>query len=268
MNRVAEVFRGLRESNQKAIMPFLVAGDPSVDSLPGVLRGCERGGASVIEVGIPFSDPIADGPVIAAAMHRALQRGMTPATVFEQIAGVRAEIRAAIVVMVSVSIVTRLGGSERFVRQAAEAGVDGFIFPDAPLEESEQLLGAARDAGVAVSLLVSPTTRPERLAQIAQACTGFVYVLARAGLTGERSDAPSVGGVVGAVRRATPTPVVCGFGVSTADHVREVSRHADGVIVGSAIVRRLAEIESAGESVEMACERLVREFASGLERGI
>lgn len=268
MNRVSQAFRGLQESNQKAIMPFLVAGDPAVDSLPGALKGCERGGASVIEVGIPFSDPIADGPVIAAAMHRALQRGVTPAMVFEQIAGVRAEIRAAIVVMVSVSIVTRLGGGVRFVRQAAEAGVDGFIFPDAPLEESEQLLGAARDAGVAVSLLVSPTTRPERLVQIAQACTGFVYVLARAGLTGERSDAPSVGGVVGAVRRATQTPVVCGFGVSTADHVREVSRYADGVIVGSAIVRRLAELGSTGEPVEMACERLVREFASGLGGGV
>lgn len=264
MNRVEEVFQGLRASNRKALMPFVVAGDPAVDSLPAVIRGFERGGASVIEVGIPFSDPIADGPVIAAAMHRALQRGMTPTLVFEQIASVRAEVRAAIVVMVSVSIVTRLGGGERFVRQAAEAGVDGFIFPDAPLEESGHLLDAARDAKLAVSLLVSPTTRPERLAQIAQACTGFVYVLARAGLTGERSDTPSVGGIVSAVRRATQTPVVCGFGVSTADHVREVSRHVDGVIVGSAIVRQLAETESSGESIELASERLVRTFSAGL----
>lgn len=264
MNRIDQVFDSLRANGRRALMPFVCAGHPSRDALPEVLAGCERGGASIIEVGVPFSDPIADGPVIAAAMHGALREGMTPSLLFEQVRSVRDSLSSALVAMVSVSIVRRLGGSTGFVREAVAAGFDGFIFPDAPLEEAEPLIEACKSEGARLSLLVAPTTRPERLAAIASASTGFVYVLARAGLTGERSDAPDVAGVVQAVRRATSTPVVCGFGVGTAQQVRQVAEHADGVIVGSALVRRLSEAVSNGESPGSAAERIVAELAAGL----
>lgn len=264
MNRVNQTFERLSQASRKALMPFVCAGHPAIDSLPEVLSGCERGGASIIEVGIPFSDPIADGPVIAAAMHEALRSGITPGRVFEQVAAARASVEAALVAMVSVSIVSRMGGPLGFVREAVAAGFDGFIFPDAPLEESGPLIDAARECGATLSLLVAPTTRVERVSQIATASTGFVYVLARAGLTGERGDAPNVGGLVQAVRRATSTPIVCGFGVSTPEQARHVAAHADGVIVGSALVRRLAEAAQQGEEPGAAAERIVRSFVDGV----
>lgn len=264
MNRVQKAFESLAQSGRKALMPFVCAGHPGIDALPQLLQGCERGGATIIEVGIPFSDPIADGPVIAAAMHEALSAGITPGAIFEQVSRSRAAVNAAIVAMVSVSIVARLGGPASFVREATAAGFDGFIFPDAPLEESEPLISAAADAGATLSLLVAPTTRPERIARIAGASTGFVYVLARAGLTGERGEAPNVAGLVQAVRRVTATPIVCGFGVSTPEQVRQVAAHADGVIVGSALVRQLSESRDRGEGPGPAAERIVRELATGL----
>ncbi len=264
MNRIDHVFESLRASGRRALMPFVCAGHPGRDSLPDVLSGCERGGASIIEVGIPFSDPIADGPVIAAAMHNALRQGMTPAIAFEQVREIRGSLACALVAMVSVSIVRRMGGSADFVREAVAAGFDGFIFPDAPLEEAGPLIEACRSEGAALSLLVAPTTRPERLAAIANASKGFVYVLARAGITGERADAADVAGLVQAVRRATSVPVVCGFGVGTAQQVHEVAMHADGVIVGSALVRQLSEATGAGESPGAAAERIVAELAAGL----
>lgn len=264
MNRVNQTFERLSQSGRKALMPFVCAGHPGADSLPQILGGCERGGASIIEVGIPFSDPIADGPVIAAAMHEALQSGITPHRVFEQVAAARASIEAALVAMVSASIVSRLGGPMGFVREAVAAGFDGFIFPDAPLEESGALIDATRECGATLSLLVAPTTRTERVAQIATASTGFVYVLARAGLTGERGDTPNVGGLIQAVRRATSTPIVCGFGVSSPEQARQVAAHADGVIVGSAVVRRLAEAVQNGEDPGTAAERIVRSFVDGM----
>lgn len=245
-------------------MPFVCAGHPVPASLAEILQGCERGGASVIEVGIPFSDPIADGPVIAAAMHESLRAGITPHKVFEQVAEARSLVKAAIVAMVSVSIVSRMGGPAGFVREAVTAGFDGFIFPDAPLEEAGPLIDAARACDARLSLLIAPTTRPERLEAIAAASTGFVYVVARAGLTGERGDAPNVSGLIQAVRRATTTPIVCGFGVSTPEQARHVAAYADGVIVGSAVVRQLAEAVRGGEGPGIAAERIVRSFADAM----
>jgi len=261
MGRIDDIFAKLRADGRGGLIPYICAGDPARTTLPDLLRALDRGGASIIEIGIPFSDPIADGPVIAAAMHRALTGGTTPESVFERVASVRNEISAGLVAMVSVSIVRKLGGPEVFVKRAADAGFDGFIFPDTTLETSEPFMAPVREAGLSGSLLVSPMTPIERAAKIAEASRGFLYLLARAGITGERDEAPEIGERVAAIRELCDTPIGCGFGISRPEHVRAVVEHADAAIVGSALVRRLAEADDPAAEAERFC----RELCEGLE---
>lgn len=248
MNRLDRAFADARAAGRKTLMPFLVGGAPGV--FPRILAAVERAGAGVIEVGMPFSDPVADGPVIAAAMHRALAAGVTPASVFRAVREARDSlgVRAPIVFMTSVSVVERLGAA-RFAADAAAAGADGVIFPDAPLEEIERFSAPARDAGLAAALLVAPTTPAPRAAAIARASSGFVYLLARAGVTGAgaSTDHGALRERVLALRAATTLPICAGFGVSTPEHVRAVTHDAgaDGAIVGSALV---AALEGAPEA--------------------
>lgn len=262
-NRVDRVFAQLRAEGKRGLMPFVCGQHPAPGATGRVIEAVASGGASVIEVGIPFSDPIADGPVIAAAMHEALVAGSTPAGVFEAVAEVRERVECALVAMVSVSIVWRVG-AQAFIDQARGAGFDGFIFPDCPLDEGGELSKRAADAGMTCSLLIAPTTTPERAEKIAGASTGFVYLLARSGITGERADAPDVSGRVARVREWTDLPIACGFGISTAAHVRAVTQHADSAIVGSALVRRLSEAHAAGRDVAEEAGGFVRELAGGL----
>ena len=174
MSRLPTIFQSLRGANRKALMPFVCGSHPRPGDTARLLPALARAGASVAEVGYPFSDPIADGPVIAAAMHEALQNGATPAGVHAEIASARtAGATIGVVAMVSVSIVLRIG-AERFIANAKSAGVDGFIFPDVPLEESTELLARVRDAGLTASLLVAPATDTKRAGEIARACSGFV----------------------------------------------------------------------------------------------
>lgn len=241
-------------------MPFVCAGHPELTCLPDVLAAMEEAGASAVEVGIPFSDPIADGPVIAAAMHQALQQGVTPRAIFETIAACRQRLDLALIAMVSFSIVDRIGAA-RFMSQASDAGFDGLIIPDLPVEEADAPRAEAEARGLSFTLLIAPTTPPIRAARIAQACSGFVYLLARAGITGERADAPDIAKRARMIREVCDTPIACGFGISTAEHVRAVTEHADAAIVGSALVRRLAE--SKGDAAKVA-GAFVRELAKGL----
>jgi len=245
-------------------MPFVCGGFPRAGMLAATLSAVEAAGASIVEVGIPFSDPIADGSMIAAAMHTALERGATPRGVFGEVAALRGGTSLGLVAMVTVSIVHRMGGAERFAMGAREAGFDGLIVPDAPLEESEALVRGAAEAGISLSLLIAPSTPPRRAEVIAKACTGFVYLVARAGLTGERGAAPEVEGRVSRLRQMTDLPIACGFGISTAAHVREVTRHADAAIVGSALVRRMGEADGAGEDAAGAAGAFVAELAGGM----
>lgn len=265
MNRIEEIFAGLRRENRRGLMPFACGGFPSPALLPDLLPALERGGASIVEVGFPFSDPIADGPVIAAAMHEALERGSTPASVLEEVAAARPRVGLGLVAMVSVSIVWRMGGPQGFIARAADAGIDGFIFPDVTFEESADLRRAAAARGCTASLLVAPTTAPKRAQEIARACTGFVYLLARTGITGERQDAPEIGRMVANIRQATDLPIACGFGIATADHVRAVVRHADAAIVGSALIRRLGDAARAGRDPIAEAESFTRDLARGLD---
>jgi tryptophan synthase alpha chain len=245
MSRIDRILASRRADARKALMPFVVAGDPALEVLGDTLHAMARAGASVVEIGIPFSDPIADGPVIAEAMHRALQRGVTPAAVMAAVRGLRGGLDLGLVAMVSVSIVERCGGA-RFIGELADAGFDGVIVPDADVDAVEPLSQEAARRDLAFAMLVAPTSSDERIGRLVRHCKGFVYLLARAGITGERTEAPEVEGLVQRVRRHTDLPLAVGFGVSTAAHVQAVWRHADAAIVGSSLVRRLAQGDAAG----------------------
>ncbi len=264
MNRIDAIFNDLRASGSKGVMPFVCGQHPAPGATAQVLPVLEAAGASIVEVGIPFSDPIADGPVIAAAMYEALRAGSTPTKTLAEIRQARdAGLSIGVVAMVSVSLVER-AGPKQFVASCVDAGVDGFIFPDAPLEEADHLIRIAADAGATASLLIAPTTPIDRAARIAEASTGFVYVLARSGITGERDDAPDVSERVAALRQVTDLPIACGFGISTQAQVAEVVRHADAAIVGSALVRRMTEAAAQGGSPADAAQLFVQELAGAL----
>ena len=249
-------------------MPFLTAGDPDLAATASLLEAAQDAGASVCEVGIPFSDPVADGPVIQASMTHALACGVRPVQVFEMIASVRPKLHIGVVVMVSYSIVHRIGAS-RFIRDAAEAGVDGLIFPDLPLEAyvASGLDQMAAESGLTCSLLISPTTPPDRAQAIAKACTGFVYLLSRSGITGEKPSLPQDLSLrVESLRQATSLPIAVGFGVSDASQVRQVVEVADAAIVGSAIMRRVAQHRCERSDVVVdQVRRDLHELASGLD---
>ncbi len=241
MNRIVEIFKRSKESNQPVLLPFVCAGSPTVDSLLTLLPALEAGGASIVEIGFPYSDPVADGPIIAAAMHEAIEQGMNPRLIFEQVASVRDQIDLGLVAMVSTSIVIALGGPDDFCKRASEAGFDGCIFPDLVLEEAEPYIIACKTHGLTNTMLISPSTPEDRAVEVSKASSGFVYLLARAGITGERSDIPEIGDRVRHLRQKSSTPIACGFGISNAEQVKAVTKYADGAIVGSALVRRLTE---------------------------
>jgi tryptophan synthase alpha chain len=266
MNRIDSIFKSLTASGQtlKALMPFVCGGYPSPGVLGRVLEACEQGGGSIIEVGIPFSDPIADGPVIAEAMHEALVAGSTPITVLDEIAAARDKVRAGIVAMVSMSIVHRMGGPNGFGALAASKGVDGLIVPDVPLEEATQLREACSTHKLTLSLLVSPTTPPARAEKIVKLCSGFVYVIARAGITGESSGGPVLGDRISQLRRMTSLPLAVGFGISTKEHVAAAVAQADAAIVGSALVRAMREAHTQRKDVAIAARNCVEKLAEGL----
>lgn len=272
MNRIEAIFEGLRSERRKALMPFVCAGSPTLEATEGVLEALGGCGASIVEVGIPFSDPIADGPTIASAMHRALVEGVTPRKVLEVVSRVRAKTELGLVAMVSVSIVGRMG-AERFAKECAGAGFDGVIIPDVPVDEAGEMTGVFGDAGLTMSLLVSPTTKPERVERIVKSCTGFVYVLARTGITGEGggrgTEAPESSGLgarVELMRGMTDLPLACGFGISSAAQVRAVVHEAgaDAAIVGSALVSRMLEAHDRGEDSVSAGGAFVRELSEGV----
>ncbi len=268
MSRIDSIFRDLRAAGRKALMPFVCGGYPSVGTIAAALPELQRAGASVVEIGIPFSDPIADGPVIAAAMHEAIASGCTPASVAAEVRQARAAgCTLGIVAMVSVSIVWRLGPDACF-RQLADAGFDGVILPDLTAEESGPWRAAAANAGLTTTLLVAPTTSPQRAAEIARACTGFVYVLTRAGITGESGDVVTgrIAERVRMLRQVTDLPLACGFGIGTPEQVRQVVRDggADAAIVGSALVKRMGAAAKAGESPAAAAGAFCRELGAGL----
>jgi tryptophan synthase alpha chain len=262
--RIDQIFADLRASRTKALMPFVCGGFPAPGVLPALLPALAAAGGSIVEIGFPFSDPIADGPVIAQAMHQAIGAGASAASVFDEVRSVRQSLSIGLVAMVSASIIHRLGGGPAFCARAAESGFDGLIVPDLPLEESVEIAGAATERGLTYSHLIAPTTPITRAEELVKASTGFVYLVTRAGLTGEQRGVPEIANRVSRLRQLMPLPIACGFGVSTADHVRAVVNHADAAIVGSAIVRRMTDAQSAGGDAVRAATEFTRSLAQGL----
>lgn len=238
MERMTQRLQHDRAAGRGSLMPFVTAGSPSLEATVATIRTLDRLGVAAIEVGFPFSDPIADGPVIAASMDRALRSGTTVAATMEAIRSIRPQIGCGLIAMVSMSIVHRHGGAA-FVRQAHDAGFDALIVPDMDVDAADQVLGAVDQLGMGLALLVAPTSTPERIRDITARCRGFVYALARAGLTGAGDAPPDVAATVAALRAETALPIAVGFGISTAEHVRMVIHHADAAIVGSALVRAM-----------------------------
>jgi tryptophan synthase alpha chain len=271
MNRIDTLFDRLRTEKRRALMPFVTAGDPDLSTTGMLISELVSRGAHIVEVGIPYSDPIADGPVISASYHRALERGVKVAHIFQTLRTLRAEGSSRfndtpMVAMVSYAIIHRMG-VERYLNDAATAGFDGLIVPDLPVEESRALLEKATRRNLKLIQLITPTTPRERAVEIARSTTGFIYYVSVAGITGERKNLPSeLVETVGWLRTQTPLPICIGFGISGPDQVRQLAPVADGLIIGSAIVRRLAEaVNRSRAEVVREIGQFVGELAKVLE---
>jgi len=259
---IASTFAELRKSNRLAFMPFISAGYPDLATTRALLPALEAGGASFIEIGFPFSDPIADGPTIQESYTRALSKKIKIADCFAAIAAARPSVSIPLIAMVSYSLVHRQG-PDRFFQTARESGLDGLILPDLPPPEADVICQKINAAGLDTVLLIAPTTQPDRRLQIANLCTGFIYYLSISGITGARTDLPAdLTSNLKNLRALTDKPVCVGFGISTAQHIAQLKGHADGAIVGSAIVKRITQhaTESPGkiaDSVKEYCKELL-----------
>jgi tryptophan synthase alpha chain len=241
MSAIDDLFRQLRQSGRKVLMPFVTAGDPDVSFTADVLAEVVRRGAGMCELGIPYSDPIADGPVIQASYTRALDRGLKLADVLGMLRLLTPRLSAPVVTMVSYAIIYRQG-LEKYVAAAKAAGVAGAIVPDLSVEEAAPLAEVCRREDFSLIQLITPTTPKDRAKWIASRTTGFIYYVSVTGITGERRELPQeIVDNVAWLRTQTELPICVGFGISRPEHVRMLAPVADGLIVGSAIVRRVAE---------------------------
>lgn len=266
MNRLTTAFEVARKRRLKLLCPFLTAGFPNSDATPEFLLAAQAGGAGILELGIPFSDPVADGPVVQASYTEALLKGASVESSLASVKKARARgLTIPTMAMVSFSIIFKKG-TEAFARACADNGIDGVILPDVPLEEAPAIVDVMREAGLRTSLLIAPTTPPPRRAAIGRLCDGFVYYLSVSGITGERKALPTdITPNVAAIRQITDVPVCVGFGISTPEQVREVTSVADGAIVGSAVIRRIAQKAAEGVDAQTReLQRFISELATGL----
>ncbi len=241
MSPIDILFTDLRKTGRKAFMPFVTAGDPDLEFTAELIRLLIERGSSLCELGIPYSDPIADGPVIQASYTRALDHEIKLAQIFRMLRGVTPRLSAPVVTMVSYAIVYR-HGLEAYMSEAKAAGVAGLIVPDLPVEEADALADLCRREDLSLIQLITPTTPYDRALRIAESTTGFIYYVSVTGITGERDELPQeIVDNVARLRRGTELPICIGFGISRPEHVRMLAPVADGLIVGSAIVRRTAE---------------------------
>lgn len=269
MGRIAETFARLRIGGSPGLVTYVTAGDPDAARSEAIVRTLDRAGADLIEIGIPFSDPLADGPVIQRATERAMAAGTTLRSSLELIERVRGDVRAPMVVFTYANPVLAMG-TARFLARAAAAGVDGVLVLDLPIEEAEAWRDATVEAGIDPIFLLSPTTIEARMRRAAELGRGFLYAISRLGVTGERDTiAASAQALVERIRSVTDLPVAVGFGISRPEHVAAVSRWADAAVVGSGIVRTIAEAQH-GAQLEEAVAAYVRWLKHGVAepRGI
>lgn len=265
MTILDDLFVRLRAEKKKAFIPFVTAGDPSLECTSKLLQRLDQLGCSIAEIGIPYSDPIADGPVIQASYTRALGRHIKLKQIFEMVKATAPTVKMPLVTMLSYAVVFRKG-PKQFVHEAKQAGLCGAIVPDLLVEECDELAAVCKGEDFNLIQLVTPTTPRERAVRIAERSSGFIYFVSVTGITGERQDLPP--GLLDQVtwlRQRTTLPICIGFGISQPEHVKVLAPVADGVIVGSAIVRRIAEAEAAGDE---AILKNVDELVTSLMRAL
>lgn len=249
MSAIDTLFRELRAKQQTALMPFITAGDPDLEFTAAAVRTFAAAGCHLCEIGIPYSDPIADGPVIQASYTRALARKIKLAEILKTLRTLTGEIPVPLVAMVSYAVIYRQG-LEAFVAAAQQAGLAGAIVPDLLIEEAPALAEICRRADFSLIQLVTPTTPPDRAVRIAESSTGFLYYVSVTGITGERQGIPpALLDNVGRLRERTDLPICIGFGISQPEHVAQLAPVADGLIVGSAFVKRIAAMTSRQETL-------------------
>ena len=264
MNRIGKKFQALRHQGARAFMPYLCAGDPNPELTSKLLLTLVEAGADLIELGVPFSDPIADGPTIQRASERALTHNISLQQILEIVASVRPETDIPIALMSYYNPIFRMG-EETFCKAAQAAGVDGLIVPDLPPEQAQPLLEVAPKYNLATIFLVAPTSPPERMQLIASVSTGFIYCVSVTGVTGARAMlSDEIAPMIAELRKHTDKPISVGFGVSTSEQAAQVAQVADGVIVGSAIIN-VVEDNMDNEAKLLAA---VKQFASELAAGV
>jgi tryptophan synthase alpha chain len=236
MSRIGQRFDKCKSTGDKALVCFLTAGDPDVETTLSLVLELEKAGVDVVELGIPFSDPLADGPSIQASTFRALQNGARMDKVLELVADIREKSDIPMVLMTYFNPVQKFG-VERFAGEASRAGADGVIMTDLPPEESDEWKKAADSCGLDTIYLLAPTSTQERIERVAKMSEGFIYCVSRTGVTGARQDVPvELHDLLGKIRKATDKPISVGFGVSKPEHVRQITQWADGAVVGSALI--------------------------------
>ncbi len=248
MTEIADAF-----SHGKAFVAFVTCGDPDLETTEAVIRSLVQNGTDLIELGIPFSDPTAEGPVIQAANTRALANGVTTDKIFDMVQRIRADVSIPMVFMTYANVVFSYG-SERFIGRCAEIGIQGLILPDVPYEEREEFAPICKKHGLSLISMVAPTSE-DRISMISKDAEGFIYVVSSLGVTGTRTEITTdLGSITSLIRKSTKTPCAIGFGISNPEQAKKMSAYADGVIVGSAIVRLLDKYgkDSAGPIGEFA----------------
>jgi len=250
MSRLEQTFTALRAEKRPGLVTYTTAGDPDLPRSAEILKALDRAGADVLEVGVPFSDPLADGPVIQRATERAIAAGGSLRASLAMIAKVRPHVKAPIVIFSYANPMLRLG-LDAFARQAAEAGVDGVLALDLPIEEAGGFRETLAKAGIDTIFLLSPTTTDARIQRAAELGSGFLYGISRLGVTGARAQVASgAEAMVRRIRAHTAMPVALGFGISSPEHVAEVCAYADAAVVGSALVSMIAEASAGPDLIE------------------
>ncbi len=263
MSRIKKCFETLKAGNRKALVAFITAGDPDLDGTRGIFEVIEKSGADIIELGVPFSDPLADGPVIQASSQRSLRSGTTLKKILQLVTEIRKSSQLPIVLMTSFNPVY-VYGQEAFARDAVQAGVDGVIIPDLPPEEADEFSGYADSNGLDMIFLLAPTSTGERIRMIVGRSRGFIYYISLTGTTGARDSlADGVGEKVAVIKQSAKIPVLVGFGISGPEQARAAAEISDGVIVGSAIVKLIEQNADSGER-----GRKVGDFVAGVKQAL
>lgn len=258
MNRIEKVFKKLKAQNKKAFIPYIMAGDPSIEKTKEIVLMFEECGADIVELGVPFTDPLADGPTIQRAAERALKNGVTLKKVIALVKDLRQKTKIPLVLMTYYNPVFKYG-EERFIADAKDAGVDGVIIPDLPPDEAGEFTRLAKNADVASIFLLAPTSTDERIKKVARASTGFIYYVSITGITGAQLLLDgSIEKSINGIRRITDKPVAVGFGISTPDEAKAVAGVSDGVVIGSAIVKK----------AQLSLEKELRDFLLTLREAI